>query len=298
MKNWNLRRSLIFSLCFHVLLVFFFFSKALIEVGSSQSQRIEVAVFERSRALDRQEVQPKSQSVQKSAGGSRRLKLQDLMPANNHFSFSTPPAEKSNGEFVNDGSGDRMAPGMSMKQAAELRPSLLWIQKKIDEHLSYPEELALYEKEGQVSIEVDLNREGIPDPKSFSIRAADSILKVYVLQVLDQALARPLPEPKMLSQPVRVRLIFDFVERYETFEPLKLEPVTQNYLHFVRSHSPPKYIEAWTKESNDQKKDEQVNNVGIRLDTIFSEIMLARKKRRYKELGIDPLEKYKHDPRY
>lgn len=179
---------------------------------------------------------------------------------------------------------------IDVTQATEIYPSLQWLYETIDTRLSYPNELIMYERTGRVTIELDVDSNGIQYDSGITVTADDHVLKVYVLQVLDKSLNTPIPPTKKIPFPMRVKLIFDFLIISEGYYLEKPQKILKNNLNFIRSNTGSSWMQAWQKD--------QSKGVNLQLNSIYDDISTYLKKRKYKKMGIDILEKYKLDRRY
>lgn len=193
-------------------------------------------------------------------------------------------------ESANEGStGQR-----GLEQINELYPLTLQIYKRIDENLTYPEALILYERAGRVSIKLMINTDGTLDKDKTLANAVDGILKVHTLQSLDQAFAKPIFFRTKPVHPISLDLTFDFFSRFDT-EPVQFPPaIVQNQLYFIRAHTMTAALQAWQKTTF----RETTRGAALDLMPFFDKVALALKKREYRKMGIDPLDRYRSDPRY
>lgn len=193
-------------------------------------------------------------------------------------------------EIGNEGSSGQHG----LEQLNELYPRALAIYKKIDENLTYPEALILYERAGRVSIKLIINTDGTLNKDMTLANAVDGILKVHTLQALDHAIAKPLIFRIKLQQPLALSLTFDFFSRFDT-EPTQFPPaIVQNQLYFIRAHTVIAALQAWQKTTF----RETTRGATLDLMPFLDKVGLALKKREYRRMGIDPLDHYRSDPRY
>lgn len=163
---------------------------------------------------------------------------------------------------------------LGLEQVNELYPVVLQLYKRIDENLTYPEALILYERAGRVSIKLMINTDGTLNKDKTLANAVDGILKVHTLQSLDQAFAKPIFFRTKPAHPISLDLTFDFFSRFDT-EPIQFPPaIVQNQLYFIRAHTVTAALQAWQKTTF----RETTRGATLDLMPLFDKVALALKK--------------------
>ncbi len=289
MRKRCLHWTLLVSFCLHILLIFIVLDRFHIDEPVSL-QEIEIIITDQKEANEKKSASQAKPHGQLQKTGRRKLTLKSLMPQYDHQVFDPSKFGEVKNQSFSEMSADDVGRAMDVGQSAEAYPSLLWLYEKIDGHLSYPEELVMYERSGRITVELNIDETGVPYGNAMKVAAVDHVLKVYVLQVLDKSLAEPLPPTKKLPFPLKVKLVFDFLIIGEGHYPQLPQQILKNNLNFVRANIGSSWVQAWQRD--------QVRGANLRLESVYDDFSTYLKKRKYKKMGSDPLEKYKRDPRY
>ncbi len=171
----------------------------------------------------------------------------------------------------------------------ELKPLELradrWVQSRVEALLSYPSELIAAQKTGEVSVEIEFDRNGALLPQRTRYRFDDRYLKVHVARVLRRAFRDAGP---VAGRKFALRFRFYFSENGNPEFHERMRVAARGSIHFAR----------WVHRSSLQWSVGPVSGLGPLPAIGINPMWFVEKAKDLlsNDAKIDPLDRYRMDP--